>query len=210
MDIIPFNGDRYIGEEIQKLVKKFGIQTIIETGTWAGHTTVELAKYSPHTITVDPTQEHFEEDTLRLFEQNNIGVLQADSSIVLADLLSNRIAVSRKDHNLVVAHPVLLYLDSHGGSQSGETSWNVNPLTEELEAIAKSVTKGDCVIVIHDFKVPGKEWGYNGGNWGKGWEPLSIELVSPFLEKIYPKGYHYYYNEKVEGACRGVLFVHQK
>lgn len=55
MEHTTFNGDHYIGEEIQKLVVRFNVQAIIETGTWSAHSTREFAKLAPQVFTIDAT-----------------------------------------------------------------------------------------------------------------------------------------------------------
>ena len=194
----PFNGDTYIGPEIRRLIKQFYIQTIIETGTWSGHTTREFATMGPAVWTIDSTHEHLIEEfgMSAAHDLYALGVrpVLGDSSKMLKDII-------RK-----VKEPILFYLDAHGGGANGS---NVNPIKEELQQIADYCSiQYPPVICIHDFYVPGKDFGYNGGDWGKGFEPLSFLLIKPFLDAIYLDGYGSYYNEKADGATRGIIYVH--
>lgn len=196
---IPFNGDSYIGPEIRKLVERFKVKTIIETGTWSAHTCREFVKMGPQVITIDATWNHLVEefgpDALDKLVLLGAHPIQGDSAVCLLDVI--------KDHALA---PILFYLDAHGG---GENNSNVNPLLEELDQIAESeLCRDNCVIVIHDFQVPGKDFGYNGGDWGRGWEPLSYELIKSRVKKIFPKGHVHYYNTKADGVQRGVIYIH--
>jgi hypothetical protein len=164
---------------------------------------VEFAKMGPKVLTIDATWEHLNKEMGPYPDQalKELGVLalMGDS----AESLRTMIVFSDEPH--------LFYLDSHGGSQTGDTWWNVNPIKEELKTIGTTRECIDkCVIVIHDFQVPGKPWGYNGGDWGKGWEHLNIDLIQPFLTNIYPKDYHYHYNEEAEGMQRGVIYIYPK
>jgi hypothetical protein len=199
----PFNGDHHIGEEIQKLVARFNVQTIIETGTWSAHTTREFAKLAPQVFTIDATHEHLIEEfgprAVAELEAINIGVILGDSSQALPMVL--------KPHKLKQnIYPALIYLDAHGGGANGS---NDNPLLEELDAIGReSACRDKCIICIHDFFVPGKPWGYNGGDWGRGFEPFSYELIKDKLPAIYPNGYVFYYNEEAAGCQRGVIYIH--
>lgn len=199
----PFNGDTYIGPEIQKLLERFNIQTIIETGTWAAHTTRALnAMGQQKVITIDPTWEHLVEEfgpaAVDDLVREGIRPVQADSSYYLITLIHQ----SKPPH--------LFYIDSHGGSQVGPTTWNVNPILEELQQIASAGLRcrDKCVIAIHDFQVPGKEWGHTGGDWGQGWQHLNYELIQPYLEKIYHNGHSYHYNEQADGLRRGIIYVY--
>jgi hypothetical protein len=198
---VPFNGDTYIGPEIRKLITRWGIKSIIETGMWSAHTTREFIKMCPKVITIDPTWDHlFEEfgptainDLIKL----GIKPIKGDSSKCLTSVIDD-----------YAEAPILFYLDAHGG---GENNSNVNPFLEELDQISGSDRcKDTCVIAIHDFQVPGKDFGYNGGDWGKGWEPLSYTLIRDYLSKIYTKGYNYHYNEKADGLCRGIIYIYPK
>jgi hypothetical protein len=194
----PFNGDTFIGKEIRKLVRDWSINTIVETGTWSGHSTREFVAMGPRVVTIDSTLEHlteeFGEGALSELTRLGILVVLGDSSKLLPSVI------------VTASAPILFYLDAHGG---GANDSNVNPLLEELDAIARSLScRNNCVIVIHDFKVPGKDWGYNGGDWGRGWEPLSYELVLPYLERTYPAGYGYHYNNDADGMRRGVIYVY--
>jgi len=208
---IPFNGDTYIGPEIRKLIEKWKVKTIIETGTWSAHTTREFAKMGPHVITIDSTWEHLTEEFGRdaleeLQSLPRVKTVFGDSSKCLVDVIDD--ATHVHNHLEWIGIPVLFYLDAHGGGANGS---NVNPLLEELDQIQYSETCKDfCIIVIHDFQVPGKDFGYNGGDWGKGFEPLSHELIQNLLNDIYPRGYGYHYNEKADGATRGVIYIYPK
>lgn len=152
---VPFNGDSFIGEQIRELVERYHIQTIVETGTWSGHTTRELIRIGPRVVTIDATHEHLLEEfgpaAVKDIERLGIVVVLGDSSKILSDVIMSSIA------------PMLFYLDAHGGGANGS---NVNPLLEELDIIGESVACRDCcVIVVHDFQVPDKPWGHNGGDW---------------------------------------------
>lgn len=199
----PFNGDHHIGEQIKGLVARFNVQTIIETGTWSAHSTREFAKLAAKVFTIDVTHEHLIEEfgfhAVAELEAINIGVILGDSSQVLSMLL--------KPHKLKKSiYPVLIYLDAHGGSVNGS---NVNPLLEELDSIGhEPACRDNCIVCIHDFLVPDKPWGYNGGDWGHGFEPLSYELIKDKLPPIYPNGHEFYYNQEAAGCQRGIIYIH--
>jgi hypothetical protein len=191
----PFNGDRFIGEEIRKLVGRFGIQSIVETGTWSAHSTREFRRMvAGHVVTIDTTWEHLTEEfgPQGVEDLKGLGIIpvKGNSRDVLGGVLMR------------VAHPVLVYLDAHGVG---------NPLLEELDALgAEPECRDRCVIAVHDFQVPGREWGYNWGDWGRGAEPLSLALIEGKLPAIYPRGFGYHYNDQAEGCQRGIIYVYPK
>lgn len=199
MQINPFNGDRLIGQEIKTLIQRFNIKTIVETGTWSGHTTRAFRDMLPapgRVITIDNTTDHLIED----FGPNAVHDLQAygvtdmragiefilgDSGVEVPRLLPR------------IQHPALFYLDAHGGGS--------NPLKEEILALgAFKKSRNNCVLAIHDFQVPGKIWGYNG----YGMDPLSMTLIEPWLRQVYPRGFKFHYNEQAEGCQRGIAYIY--
>jgi hypothetical protein len=198
---VPFNGDTFIGPEIRRLVERFGIRTIIETGTWSAHSTREFAKMAKRVFTIDATHEHlikeFGPDAKAQLPQNVTAVL-GDSGLILSKIVWGL---------GTMAHPILFYLDAHGGGANGT---NVNPLLEEMRSLGAlaTVCGGRCVICIHDFLSPGKPWGYNGGDWGRGFEPLSYKLIEPMLRPIFPDGHQFHYNEQADGCQRGIIYIY--
>ena len=193
----PFNGDYYVGSEIRYLACLHGIQTIIETGTWAAHSSREFAKMVKRVITIDVTHEHLlaefgpnaVEDLLKL----NVVALLGNSRDIMGKVLRDL-----PDEQ----HPVLCYLDAHGVG---------NPLLEDLASMAADPRCHDrAVVVVHDIQVPGKPWGYNWVDYGRGAEPISYSVVAESLPAIWPRGHCFYYNEEAAGCHRGVLYLHPR
>lgn len=105
-----------------------------------------------------------------------------------------------------VEHPCLIYLDAPGGAVNGS---DTNPLLKELAAISGEAQCRDrCVIFIHDCLVPGQQWAHNWGDWGRGVQPLSYQVVQPLLPSIYPAGWGHHFNDQAEGACRGIVYIY--
>lgn len=197
--IIPFNGDTFIGPEIQRLVRQFKLKTIVETGAWSCHSTRAFRQILPapgRVITIDGTTEHLTEEfgSNALAEIKGLGIefIVGDSAKELPPLLNK------------IEHPALFYLDAHGGNLP-----NTNPLKEEILAIAANKkSRGNCVIAIHDFQVPGKPWGYNWVSFdGAEGGPLSIAVVEPWLKAAFPNGFTHHYNEQADGCQRGIVYI---
>ena len=189
-----FDGDSLIKEEFEKLVKQFNIQTIIETGTYLGDTTIELSKMVPYVYTVEANEENFDISQAKLSNYGNVDCLFGKSQNVLKELLQN----------CPVTKPLFFYLDAH---------WeDYNPLLDELIIISQHAK--DSVIVIHDFMVPNHpEFGFDyypiiQNGIKVGYYPLSLQLIQGHLSKCYTKGYEYYYNESANCENkRGIIYI---
>ena len=178
-----YEGDENIHLEIQALVKKHKIKTIIETGTYLGGTTARLATLVDKVVTIesDPVNQkkaYFE----RLNKLPNVHSILAHSQ----DCLGQVIALNQS--------PFLLFLDAH---------WEkACPLLDELNLIAEAKIKP--VILIHDFYVPDRpELGFDSYNGQR----FDFDWIKDSLQMIYGKSYTYHYNDKADGAMRGVIYI---
>ena len=54
-----FSGDKYLKEEFKKLIKRFKIKNIIETGTFKGDTTKEFSKMVEKVYTIESNKKYF-------------------------------------------------------------------------------------------------------------------------------------------------------
>ncbi len=91
---------------------------------------------------------------------------------------------------------VFFYLDAHNPDC---------PLLDELSRIAKHCPDR-AVIAIHDFVVPGKNFGYDSYNG----HDLNFDFIKDALPAIYLKGFTYHYNDQAEGARRGIIYIEPK
>jgi hypothetical protein len=180
---LGFEGDLYIKQEIEKLILKFDIENVIETGTFMGSTAKVLSTMVKNVYTIELNDEHYNESNAYLKDLSNVKIIKGDSKEeldkIIPDLKGN----------------TLCYLDAH--------FYVVCPLMDELKMIAKHKLKP--IIVIHDFKVPGKpELGFDA--WNN--QEFTWEWIKPVIEEIYGvNGYSYYYNSIAEGAKRGVIYI---
>lgn len=188
---LGFEGDNFIAEEIKSLVGKFKINSIIETGTYLGFTTIRLAEYAP-VNTFEVNQDYYLKalQTIDNNNKKNINAWYSDSAQGVDSLLK------KQDKS----HKPLFFLDAHWG--------DVCPLKAELLAIAKNKVKP--VIVIHDWKVPNEPT--LGFDSYKG-QAFTYEWIKPELDSIFGlDGYDYHYNsdKMSSGAKRGVIYVYPK
>ena len=89
----------------------------------------------------------------------------------------------------------ICFLDAHWGPNC--------PLLAELQAISAAKVK-PCII-IHDFQVPGTDFGFDSMPDGR---PFNMELIQPYINRIYGEvGWKHNYPMKVEGARRGWISI---
>jgi len=179
----PFNGDKYIQKEFLKLKKKYNITTAIETGSALGYTTKWLAENFDKVKAIEVNATYFALAASRLTDYENAQVLLGDTVATLQSILSD------------VKDDTIFFLDAHWGLAC--------PLESELQQIATVGIKP--VITIHDFQVPDHpELGYDEYDG----HPFSFEWLKPRFDAIYGEnGYEGYYNEKAEGAMRGIIYI---
>ena len=177
----PFNGDTFLQKEVLRLRDQFKITWAIETGSCLYYTSVWLAEHFREVDTIEVNRIYYDLASGKLPKRERVFAWQGDSAKILDKILQQSNAMP------------LIFLDAHWG--------RVCPLKKELALIAASGKKP--VIVIHDFKVPGKDFGFDSF---KG-QPFNWKWVAPDIQAIYGDRFDYKYNEQATGAKRGVLFT---
>ena len=180
----PWNGDGYLAAEVLRLKATHGLRFAVETGMCLGSTTCWLSEYFDQTVTCEVNEQY-----------GNIGMARAGGrkGVLVFPVSSPRIVGAR--HPGVDANKSFYFLDAHWGPSC--------PLLDELEAIARTNVK-PC-IVIHDFQVPGTDFGFDKMPDGR---PFNLDLIQGHLDAIYGvDGWKHNYPTKVEGARRGWLSV---
>jgi LPS sulfotransferase NodH len=177
-----FNGDPYIEAEIRRLVGSASIKTIIETGTYRGHTTRAFSNMAVEVVTIE-IDRNFWDLGKHLDLLGNVRRIQGDSGKVLETVLPQ------------LHGPFLFYLDAHWGMHS--------PLLEELDAIARSGLKP--IIAIHDFQNPTQpSLGFD--EWDIG--PYRFEIIASKIVAIYGEnGWRHWFNSEALGAKRGIIYI---
>jgi len=180
----PFEGDTYIKDEIIALRGKFGLKYCVETGTQYGSTTMELYNIFENVLTIEADEYYYNIAKERFKFFYHIQIRFGLSEKWLAELLQ--------------VDDVFYYLDAHGCEIGG------CPLKKELEIIATKGHKNVC-IAIHDFKVPGRTFGYDTYDF-----ELCYEEIESYFKMIYPSGFDYHYNDLADGAERGIIYIYPK
>lgn len=175
-----FEGDQFIWQEITALIKKWDIRTIIETGTEYGVTTARLSCSGLPVFTIECDLDKYNS---RWRDLAKLGIVPLFG---YSDLLIEPILRS-----IPVHHRILFYLDAHSNAGS--------PIRGELKSIQEHCI-WPPVIVIHDCKVPNRDFGHDVYDDG-------TELTLDYFKDLLTWPHKFYYNDKAEGARRGVLYI---
>lgn len=185
--ITPFDRDTFLHAEVARLVGKWDVGAVFETGTYRGYTTVAFSLLCERTFTVEIDRDNYArscEVFQTVGERGEIFAHCGSSPEVLEATLPE-----------IGEERVLFYLDAHW-----QDYW---PLLDELRAIARG-RRLEPVLVIHDFKVPDRpDLGYDSY---KG-QDLDFDYVREAVHEVYRGEFEYHFNRVAVGACRGVLFV---
>jgi hypothetical protein len=177
----PFEGDTFIKGEIVSLRNRFALESCIETGTQFGSTTIALERIFDNVFTIEANKDYVDFAKSRLL----------NSTLCIHGFSQDALKQLNIDN-------CLYYLDAHGHDTGG------CPLKFELEVLGWKNYKNIC-IVIHDFKVPGKDFGYDAYDY-----ELCFEEIEGHLKVIYPEGFDYHYNSEADGEKRGVIYIYPK
>lgn len=181
----PFNGDEKMQDEFLALKVKYGISTVIETGTYKADTTLWLAEHFDIVYTVEVNETYHQIAEQRLAGIKNVSLSLGDSVEFLNDI---------KD---ACGPDSIVFLDAH---------WYKNPLLGELEVLARNGCKP--VLIIHDFFNP-EHPEYQFDKYPAQQVEYTWDYVKAHVEKIYgADGYEKYYNRESTGQPKiGCLFV---
>lgn len=185
-DMTPSYKDKFFLEEIVNLRDKFQITTLIETGTWKGHTIKGFSNHFLKCISIEYDKECYDHALELTKNVPNIQLIHGNSVDVLRKILH------RSQMN------VMFFLDAH---------WNDYwPLLDELQTIADYEIKP--VIAIHDFFTPDGNGGSKFEYDAYGVQALNFEYVQKKIENIYgSENYKHYCLDRAE-LNRGVGFFH--
>jgi predicted O-methyltransferase YrrM len=178
-----FEGDSFLRSEFEKVISENKIDVVVETGTFLGNTTKALASMAKEVHTVEVNRDNYLRAISNCNGIENIKFYLGSSEKTLPYIIDK---IEKKSN-------ILFFLDAH---------WNeYNPLLDELKVIKDKGLK-PCII-IHDFKVPNTNFGYDSY---KG-QDYSIEWIESSIKDIYGEDLTYRYNTQCDGARRGVIFI---
>ncbi|MBW7904442.1 MAG: hypothetical protein LC135_07480 [Phycisphaerae bacterium] len=175
-----FNADGELVRMVLAYHRRCGFACAVETGTFEGYTTLGLARIIPRVYTIEVVEKQYCEALARLRDQPRIRPLLGNSSAVLAQIMPE------------LRYPLLAFLDAHWGHY-----W---PLRDELRLLM--AVKQPKLIMIHDFQVPGRDFGFDA-YLGR---PCNLDYIGDVLVHDECR---YVFNERTApgSANRGVLFI---
>lgn len=186
----PWNGDGYLAAEVFRLRDTHELKAAAETGTCLGVTTSWLCANFKEVSTCELHKPFLDIARALLSGRDNVIFRGGHSPGFITDAV--------QWHG--VGGAILFFLDAHGISGSGTEAC---PLLDELSAIAS--TKAKPCIIIHDFQVPGKDFGFDKMPDGR---PFNLDLIHEHLNAIYGEGgWECSYPANVEGARRGWISI---
>jgi cephalosporin hydroxylase len=151
-------------EIVERILEKQKPEVIVETGTHLGDSTGYFARFAESVLTSDSSPIYMWAAKTRLARFSNIDYFIGDSR----DFLRN---VTKSDG--MNSKSTLFYLDAH---------WHEDlPLHEEIEIVVGSCKKGNWIILIDDFCVPG-DAGYAYPSYGEG-KTLNFEYIKDIVAK---------------------------
>lgn len=125
---------------IKKYAKKFSLGTLIETGTFTGYTVESTKDFFKRIISIELDHLLFEQAKAKFSKNNNIQIIEGDSSNILPELMAN------------INTPCLFWLDGHysgGNTAKGSKS---TPIINELNTIFNHKLIDQHVILIDDAR----------------------------------------------------------
>ncbi|MGE0197236.1 MAG: class I SAM-dependent methyltransferase [Simkaniaceae bacterium] len=181
-----FNGAPELGSFIVYLKKLYDIHTVVESGTFKGCTTTYFAQLFETVHTIEIMESTFKETQKHLSFAPHVTCHLGSSDAVFKTLLPS-----------LKGEMTLFYLDAHW-----QNHW---PLLSELETISQT-HKDNCVIIIDDFKVPGrKDIDYDKYNN----DECTYEYIQEKLDKIFTH-YEYHYLIPKNPQCRAKFVAYPK
>lgn len=183
----PWNGDHFLADEVLRLKGAFRIGCAIETGTCLGSTALWLCDHFQFAHTIEVEHKYRDIFIARAGRREGCTTYLGDSVKLLPEAIERATTFS--------ARGLLIWLDAHWSDHC--------PLLDELDAIAKAGVK-PCIL-IHDFQVPGTDFGFDSMPDGR---PFNLELIAGHLDRIYGEGkWKHNYPTQVAGAMRGWISI---
>lgn len=185
MTTIAFNKDIHVLNTVDHLIKKFGINCIVETGTSGGDTTFVLGEMYPnieiHTIEV--VEDAYLKTKKRLSKWSNITCHLGSSEKVMETLLPE-----------LKGKKIMFYLDAHW--------YDYWPIQDELLLIAKHF-QSNALVVIDDFSVPFRNFQcdeYKGN-------ALSLKFIENELLQAFPEPFFFFNENTCLSRAVGKLYL---
>jgi hypothetical protein len=178
--------DTFLRERVHSVIAEQNIEVVVETGLNDGQSTLEFCRMAPFVFGVDNDPRCVETTCQRLVGAgvSNYELLTGHSPDMLRALLPR------------LPDKTLYMLDAH---------WEcVSPIFDEIQAVRKNTG----VLLFHDIRVPGKDFGYDGVLLKTGEiKDLEYELIQADLTAWSPN-HRVEFMQEANGCYRGAAFVY--
>lgn len=181
--------DVYLRERLHQVVKENAIEYIVETGLNEGRSTLRFCGMAKRVIGIDIDPWCIDETSKRLSEHGyeNFELLTGHSPDMLRMIFNMR-PTFPTEHTL-------FFLDAHWGEP-----W---PLPDEIRAIPK----GKGILVFHDIKVPGHDFGFDGVMYEGKVCDFTYDLIKDILNEWSPT-HQVEYMKVASGSYRGAAIIY--
>lgn len=177
---LMFNKDRLLVDRLLDYHGRYGFTCALETGTHKAETTVGLARLFPRVFTIEVQAHYFLESKAALAGCAHVTARLGNSPAVLREILPQ------------FSYPLFAFLDAHW-----QAYW---PLRDELAQLL--AVKRPKLIMIHDFKVPGRDFGFDSYPGGA----CCLDYIGDLLPHDECR-YAFNHRTSPGSANRGVLFI---
>lgn len=181
--------DIFLRDRLREVIAERGIEIVVETGLNEGLSTVGFCRMVNYVIGVDIDPMCVSAARANLW----------DAGLTNWDLRTgNSPDVLRQLFTFLSGDRMLLFLDAHWGEY-----W---PLPDEIRALPR----GKGIVVLHDIKVPEKDFGFDGVHIGGGVvKDFEYELVQGVLTE-WSATHCVEYVARASGSYRGAAIVYPK
>lgn len=120
---------------IKELAKKFGIEEIVETGTFKGDMIEALKKRFKKLSSIELSEFYYKNALVKFKKDKHVNIIWGDSGREIKKMLKT------------LKNPVLFWLDGHfSGGKTAKAKVNT-PVLQELESILKHKVKNHIILI---------------------------------------------------------------
>ncbi len=179
--------DTFLRARLQEVINERGIQLVVETGLNDGQSTVEFSRMAPKVIGIDWDQACIDETHHKMMVAGrmNFELILGNSPDALRSIAGRWWTAD-----------AMFFLDAHWDGPS--------PILEEIREIPRNFG----ILVFHDIKVPGRDFGYDKVELVDGTE---VDLEYDFLQKDlmdWSPMHRLEYMQQANGCYRGACIVY--
>lgn len=132
---------------IRAYARRFGLRTLIETGTFAGDTIAALRTDFDRIVSIELSPDWHRRAVERFRAYPHVRLLNGDSADRLPEVLA------------ALSTPALFWLDAHYSGPATARATVDTPIVRELESVARHPVRGH-VVLIDDMRYFTGEGGY--------------------------------------------------